>query len=173
MESLTFLLLFGLELAHELAHAFITHLSAGHAPAWLQEGLAQALTEDGPGAVPDAAAAGTRGLRRVMPGARPEAVRDIEWGVSQERVTEGSRTLARLVHDRMAGLEELRDRGTGTGDLAVLAGCSMPAVLVEVAFLSNATDASLLESAEFRSDVARSIAAGVADFRDVWRERDQ
>jgi hypothetical protein len=44
-------------LAHELAHAFITHLSAGRAPSWLQEGLAQALTEDGPGASPGAAAA--------------------------------------------------------------------------------------------------------------------
>ena len=36
----------GLErlLAHELAHAFISHLSAGQAPRWLQEGLAQNLS---------------------------------------------------------------------------------------------------------------------------------
>jgi hypothetical protein len=34
-------------LAHELAHAFITHRSAGRAPRWLQEGLAQALSPRG------------------------------------------------------------------------------------------------------------------------------
>ena len=32
-------------LAHELAHAFITDLSAGEAPRWLQEGLAQAYSD--------------------------------------------------------------------------------------------------------------------------------
>ncbi len=34
-------------LAHELAHAFITARSAGRAPRWLQEGLAQALAPGG------------------------------------------------------------------------------------------------------------------------------
>jgi hypothetical protein len=30
-------------LKHELAHSFITHLSAGRSPVWLQEGIAQFL----------------------------------------------------------------------------------------------------------------------------------
>ena len=44
----------GLErlLAHELAHAFINHLSAGKAPRWLQEGLAQALADRRPAKPP-------------------------------------------------------------------------------------------------------------------------
>jgi len=35
-------------LAHELAHAFISRVSAGAAPRWLQEGLAQALSDRRP-----------------------------------------------------------------------------------------------------------------------------
>jgi hypothetical protein len=35
-------------LAHELAHAFIARLSGGEAPRWLQEGLAQALSDRRP-----------------------------------------------------------------------------------------------------------------------------
>lgn len=35
-------------LAHELAHAFISALSAGEAPRWLQEGLAQAYSDQRP-----------------------------------------------------------------------------------------------------------------------------
>ena len=39
-------------LAHELAHAFIANLSADLAPRWLQEGLAQALSDPRPGSRP-------------------------------------------------------------------------------------------------------------------------
>ena len=48
--------------------------------------------------------------------------------------------------------------------LYVLNHSTMPAALVEVAFLSNPADAELLRSPEFRQKVAVALADGIGDF---------
>jgi N-acetylmuramoyl-L-alanine amidase len=52
------------------------------------------------------------------------------------------------------------------GEFAGLAGCSMPAVMVEVGYLTNAADARLLADRQWREGLARAIASGVSDYRD-------
>jgi N-acetylmuramoyl-L-alanine amidase len=47
----------------------------------------------------------------------------------------------------------------------VLAGARMPAVLVEVGFVSHPEESRRLASAEYQEQVARAIAEGVAAWR--------
>ena len=54
------------------------------------------------------------------------------------------------------------DRGVKTANFAVLRETAMPAILVELAFLSNPTEEALLADAAFRQRCAAAIAAGIA-----------
>jgi N-acetylmuramoyl-L-alanine amidase len=126
-----------------------------------------------PDDIVDRNSAGTRGLRRGTHGVRRGGVGDLRWGGEQENLTGQSRALARAVRGQMSGALPNYDRGVGAASLAVLAGCAMPAILVEAGFITNASDAALLADAGFREDVARAIARGVTEYGDSSRGRDQ
>ena len=112
----------------------------------------------------DRNSAGTRGLRRGSFDARARDVGDLAWGGLQESLRTDSRALARAVRDHMSADLPNYDRGVGGADLAVLAGCAMPAVLVEPAFITNSSDAVLLADPSFREAVGRAIALGVTEY---------
>jgi N-acetylmuramoyl-L-alanine amidase len=54
--------------------------------------------------------------------------------------------------------------GVGQANFLVLNGASMPAVLVETAFISNAKEEKLLKDKKFQKDVAESIGNAVVEF---------
>ncbi|MCX7843408.1 MAG: N-acetylmuramoyl-L-alanine amidase [Clostridia bacterium] len=57
-----------------------------------------------------------------------------------------------------------RDRGIiDRTDLAVLRHARMPSVLVELGFMTNKSDASLMSSSEFRQSAAEGLAAGIME----------
>ena len=58
----------------------------------------------------------------------------------------------------------LTDRGIKQAPFRVLVGATMPAVLVEVAFISNAEEEKKLKSPEFQQAVAEAVARAVARF---------
>jgi N-acetylmuramoyl-L-alanine amidase len=113
------------------------------------------------------------GLRRVSAGVSLAAASPLAWGKAQESVAEESSDLARAIHSRLAESLDSRDRGVGGEDEAVLAGCSMPAVLVEPAFISNPYEAASLDDGSFVNRVALAIAKGVADHRDAMARRNK
>ena len=117
----------------------------------------------------DKNSAGARGLRRGSRDAQDGGGGELLWGGPQEKRTGDSRALARAVRGHMSHTLPNYDRGVGSGDLAVLAGCAMPAILVETAFITNASDAALLADEGFRETAARAIAQGVAEYRE-WSE---
>jgi len=121
----------------------------------------------------DRNSAGTRGLRRGSFDARGSGVGELAWGGPQESLRTESRALARAVRGHMSGDLPNYDRGVGGADLAVLAGCAMPAVLVEAAFITNSSDAALLADPGFRETVGRAIALGVTEYSDWSRGRNQ
>jgi len=57
----------------------------------------------------------------------------------------------------------LENQGIGRADYRVLVGTRCPAVLVEVGYLSNSREASLLSSSSFQSRIAQAIADGICD----------
>jgi N-acetylmuramoyl-L-alanine amidase len=73
-------------------------------------------------------------------------------------------TLAGAIQSRLVSALGLRDRGVKQANYAVLRRTSMPAVLVEIAFISNPTEEALLKSSDFQRKAARAIAQGIADY---------
>jgi N-acetylmuramoyl-L-alanine amidase CwlD len=72
--------------------------------------------------------------------------------------------LADAVHARLADSLPTKDDGIVRENFYVVHHTSMPAILVETAFLSNADDAQLLKSPAFLQKVANAIADGVGDY---------
>ena len=71
--------------------------------------------------------------------------------------------LAECINNQLVDSLDLTDRGVKYGDdLYVLKNTDMPAVLVEMAFISNTSDALLLRDSQ--DDLARAIARGVTDY---------
>lgn len=75
-----------------------------------------------------------------------------------------SSTLAESIHTSIVRLTGREDRGVRQAPFAVLEGAVMPAVLVELGFLSNKSDARWLRNTSSRKTLARSIALGITAF---------
>ncbi len=71
--------------------------------------------------------------------------------------------LANAVHRRLQGLGT-KDDGVVRNNFYVIVHASMPAVLIETAFLSNPGDYALLTSPQFLQRIATAIADGIADY---------
>jgi N-acetylmuramoyl-L-alanine amidase len=59
---------------------------------------------------------------------------------------------------------QARNRGIKKAPFVVLIGASMPAVLVEIGFLSNATDEALMKRSEHRLKIAEALYKGIANY---------
>jgi N-acetylmuramoyl-L-alanine amidase len=73
------------------------------------------------------------------------------------------RALADAVHRRLASVGTA-DKGVRKEEFYVIHHTTMPATLIETAFLSNASDASLLKSPAFLQRVAVAIADGLGEY---------
>lgn len=116
----------------------------------------------------DAAAAATARLENeAASGSDEQSELDlILWDLAQASALNESAELAVEVQTRLNALLELRDRGVKQAPFVVLTGATMPAILVEVGFLSNSAEASRLASAEHQQALASAIAAGIEAFLD-------
>jgi N-acetylmuramoyl-L-alanine amidase len=92
---------------------------------------------------------------------------DLEFilnGLRNDFYVRASSDLADVVQQGLAGFHNGPDRGVKRAGFQVLVGALMPAVLVEVAFLSNPLEARELGSAAFQKKVALGIADAVDRF---------
>jgi len=72
--------------------------------------------------------------------------------------------LSEAIHRHLADALKTADRGVRKENFYVIHHTTMPAVLIETAFLSNPGDAALLKSPAFLQQVAVSIADGISDY---------
>jgi N-acetylmuramoyl-L-alanine amidase len=79
-------------------------------------------------------------------------------------LAESSR-LAQAVHERVARVAGTSGRGVRQAPFYVLAGARMPAILVELGFLSHPEEGRLLGTAARQEALARAIAEGIAAWR--------
>ena len=83
---------------------------------------------------------------------------------------EESRTLARMVHKNVltqvrAGKYTLHDNGARPAPFYVLLGAKMPAILLEMGYMTNADDLKLLKTRDFLQRQAQGVVKGVMEYR--------
>ena len=71
---------------------------------------------------------------------------------------------AQMIQNRLREVHPGPNRGVKQAGFAVLVGAFMPAVLVEIGFISNRAEESMLADADQQETIARQLAAGVRDF---------
>ena len=85
-----------------------------------------------------------------------------------------SATLAEAVQTRLAEDLGMENRGVKQAGFRVLVGAFMPAILVELGFLTNSQDATKLRDERWQRDAAEALADAIVEFRarmDALRER--
>ena len=81
-----------------------------------------------------------------------------------------SKQLATFIQNRLYKAMEHNNRGVKDADFRVLASNPLPAALVELGFLTNATDAWKLGNATYQDRAAQAIADGIVDYYN-WRDK--
>lgn len=92
------------------------------------------------------------------------------WGGTETYVWPSgeSKRIGSIIHKHLMGGTALRDRGVKDGShLWEIRKPTMPAVLVEAAFMDNQTEAKLLMSDAFRRECALEIAKGICEAYNV------
>jgi N-acetylmuramoyl-L-alanine amidase len=92
---------------------------------------------------------------------------DLELNAAQA----DSSRLAYAVHQRLVGATGSVDRGVHQAPFFVLTGARMPAVLLEVGFISNPDEERLLAQPAYQERVAEAITEGIQDFREAVAPR--
>lgn len=101
------------------------------------------------------------------PGAAPNVVDPVESileDLAQKAYLYDSEALAVSIQNQLNHLGGIKERGVKQAPFVVLRGASMPAVLIETAFISNAKEEAKLKDPAFRKKVADSIATGIRRF---------
>jgi N-acetylmuramoyl-L-alanine amidase len=81
--------------------------------------------------------------------------------LAQKAFLQDSERLAVAIQGQLNRLAGIKERGVKQAPFIVLRGAAMPAVLVEVAFISNPKEEAKLKDPAFRAKVADAITLGV------------
>jgi N-acetylmuramoyl-L-alanine amidase len=88
----------------------------------------------------------------------------ILWDMAQSAHLKESAMLAEAIQNELNPLLHTENRGIKQAPFRVLVGATMPAVLVETAFISNPEESRKLAAPEFRQSVAEAIARAVETY---------
>ena len=108
-----------------------------------------------------------RGLFPPVPQAGPLAVVIIPWELAQVYHLNQSAIFARFVEEELRRRVPLSPRAIQQAPFRVLAGANMPAVLLEMGFISNREQEQQLLSADFQASIVDALVAGVVRFQEA------
>ena len=94
----------------------------------------------------------------------------ILWDMAQAEHLEESSALASRIQEELAGVTGSEGRGVKQAPFRVLVGAAMPAVLVEVAFISHPEEEKLLTSDAYQNKIAAALVRGIRRY-ETDRER--
>jgi N-acetylmuramoyl-L-alanine amidase len=93
-----------------------------------------------------------------------DEIQMILWDMAQSAYLKQSQRLAEIIQDELNSLLGTANRGIKQAPFKVLTGVASPAVLVEVAFLSNPEEERQLVTEEFQENVAQAIYRGLVRY---------
>jgi N-acetylmuramoyl-L-alanine amidase len=110
----------------------------------------------------------SRADRAVLPlfGGGSREVALVEWELAQAAHLDGSNAFAGIVDQKLRTTAGLPSVALQRAPMRNLAGTNMPAVLIEMGYLSNAEEEKLLTSGDFQNGLALALTEAVAAFRD-------
>jgi N-acetylmuramoyl-L-alanine amidase len=97
-------------------------------------------------------------------GAREVAL--VEWELAQAAHLDESNAFAGIVDEKLRTAAGLPSVALQRAPMRNLAGTNMPAVLVEMGYLSNTDEEHLLTSGEFQNRIAVALTDAIAAFRE-------
>src|SRR5881296_745940 len=104
-------------------------------------------------------------------GGKTDIVRMILWDLAQSEFQMESSRLAEVVHDSMTQSLRISNRGVKQAGFYVLGGAAMPAILIEIGFVTNPREEKRLKDTRYRDEIARAILTGLTEYRRNWDER--
>jgi len=94
------------------------------------------------------------------------------WDLVYTENREESVELAKYIAKAVDSSTSLHNRGVKSARFYVLRGAQMPAVLVEIGFISNSIEEKNLRDQSYRQAVASAIAKGILDYKNIYEATD-
>lgn len=104
------------------------------------------------------------GIEEQIDSSSQDELKMILWDMAQTAYIRQSSQLAELVQNELNELLNTRNRGIKQAPFKVLSSVAAPAVLIEVAFISNPEEERKLITEEFQAGVAEAIYRGLTRF---------
>ena len=95
----------------------------------------------------------------------PDDLDMILWDLAQSHHLSESQRFARLIQEELNGALGLTDRGVKQAPFRVLRGAAMPAVLVELGFLSNPEEEKKLQDPVYRTQLVDALVRATQRYR--------
>lgn len=98
----------------------------------------------------------------------PEAAQDLElilWDLAQSRHMAESQRLANLIQNELNQALQLKNRGVKQAPFLVLKGAAMPAVLVELGFISNPDEEKKLQDPAYRDQLLDALTRSIGRYK--------
>ena len=96
---------------------------------------------------------------------RTDVLKTILWELAQSEFQWESSRLAETVLDSMTQALKIPNRGVKQAGFYVLGGAAMPAILIEIGFVSNPKEERRLKESRYRDEIARAILAGLSEYK--------
>jgi N-acetylmuramoyl-L-alanine amidase len=103
--------------------------------------------------------------------AKASLLKSILWDLAQSEFQQASSFMAETVQDSMTRSLNLVNRGIKQAGFYVLGGAAMPAILIEIGFMTNPREEKKLASTAHREALARAILAGLAEYKRRYDQR--
>ena len=104
-------------------------------------------------------------LKAAMPDYKDRGLDLILWDLAQNQYMAESSDLAEAVQREMNQLTGTRDRGVRQAPFRVLMGATMPAILVEVGFVTNTDEERMLRQDGYLDRIIHALTRAVQEFQ--------